>query len=408
MVIIMVNSDKFKSNNLTWIKNNMISTWSGYASEELCTSLETAISEIEQIKTQINTFDNALSILEKYKKNKVAIANYERLILFEEQNPSLATTETYLENGVNKTRTIYVVDNEKIKGLQTERDILFDDNKLLKTEIEGLLASIIGINSNDVSEISIPKGELSYEDALDLAAKLDVPVEYIIGLHLHEGYEIGDRLIPEGINPDVIHYAGPNGYPVINDMVKDLGDSYEANAPERDTYFIKSAQNFSAIGAGREYNIAGWPITFGEMEGRNVYWTWYGPIAQGFGGNPTPIQCTATELFPCDDGLYRDKDGYIVIAGSPYINQYYDGVHVNYDANGGMEYEDMFVYTPFGLARFYDNGEIKVPNGIECDFYRNDGYESNDIAKTEYGKRLRESAVKDYESLDLYWKDMIH
>ena len=414
----MVNSDKFKSNNLTWIKNNMVSTWSGYASDELCTSLGNAITEIEQIKTQINTFDKALSILEKYKKNKIAIANYERLILFEEKNPSLQTTETYIENGFSKTRTVYVVDNNKIKKLQGFRDDLVDENKLLKTEIEGLLASITGVDSNDVSEISIPKGELSYEDALELANILCVPVDYIIGLHLHEGYQLGDRLIPEGINPDVIHYAGPNGYPILIDGIKYIGDNYTADAKERGTYFIKTKDKFSVVGAGREYDIKGWPITFGELDinynynGKvgDVYWTWYGPKSQAniLNEEDGSIRCTP-DFYPCDDGFYRDKDGYIVLAGNPYINQFDEITgEIDFSKNGGLEYEEVFIVTPFGLGRFYDNTAQTVPNGISADLYRNDGHESNTVAQTEAGKRLRETAVADYESLDLYWNDMIH
>lgn len=266
------------------------------------------------------------------------------------------------------------------------------------------------LNNSFSIDFNIPENELSYDDAVALAEKLQVPVEYIISLHLHEGYEIGDRLIPKGITPDVIHYAGENGFPVLIDGIKKNGDSYKADAPERNTYFNKNAENFSVVNGGSEYNIQGWPITFGETEGKDIYWTYYGPISQGkvLNQDAAPIQCTDTDLFPCDDGHYRDKDGYIVIAGTPYVNQFYDGVHVDYEANGGLDYEDTFVVTPFGLGRFYDHTAIKVQGGIESDFYINDGYESNNIAQTKYGKRLRESAVERYESLNLYWNDMIH
>lgn len=408
----MIDSDKFVTNNMVSITNDMSSVWKGYASSELSLSFETALNEMTTVKQQIVSFDSALALLETYKEKERAIKDYEEKISYEETHPSLESTEEYTENGQTKTVTVYVVNQELIDSYRASIAILEQEKLDIKTQILDIFTSITGIEASDSSaaDFSIPADELSYEDALELANKFGVPVEYVIGLHLHADYEIGDRLIPEGINPDIIHYAGPNGYPILIDGVEDFGDYYRADAPERGTYFIKTAENNSAVGGGREYNIGGCPITYGEFEGNNTYWTYYGPICQGdvLGMDAAPIQCTSTDLYPCDDGLYRDKDGYIVLAGTPYINQFYDGQKVNFEANGGLEYEEAFVVTPFGLGRFYDHAACKVPDGIYVDFYMNDGYESNNVAQTEAGRKLRENAVSGYESSNLYWQDMIH
>ena len=383
-------------------------TWKGNAATSFKNGINTNVQSIETVQNAVTQFNQVLDIVQKYTQNQEIIEVLETFIENERANPSKIEVHTYTVNGVEHTEYIKVVDEAKIAAWQSRINKLQEENIELKEKANLICASIGTNNTVTGNTTQIQKGELSYADAQALAKKLQVPTEYITSLHLHEGYKIGDRLIPDNITPDVIHYAGEHGYPIIIDGIADKGDIYTADAPERNTTFIKTAEKFSVVGGGREYNIQGWPITFNETDGRNVYWTWYGPIAQGFGGPPAPIQCTATDLYPCDDGHYRDKDGYIVIAGSPYKNQFYDGVHVDFSKNGGMDYEDMFVVTPLGLGRFYDNGAIQVENGIESDFYRNDGYESNTIAKSEYGRRLRESAVEGYESLNLYWNQMIH
>lgn len=409
----MINSDKFVVDNLTSTKSSMEAVWKGYASSELGSSLGQAIDEMSKVKEQIVSFDSALALLDIYKEKDALIRDYQTKIDQEQTYPSLTSTEEYVENGVKKTRTIFVVNQSLIDSYNASIATLEQDKVGIKSQILDILSSITGIDMGEssTSQFTIPENELSYEDALVLADKLGVPVEYIVSLHLHADYQIGDRLIPEGINPDIIHYAGPNGYPILIGGIEDLGDSYRADAEERNTWFMKYASQYSAVGGGREYNIGGWPITYGEFEGNETYWTYYGPICQGdvLGVDAAPIQCTSTDLYPCDDGLYRDKDGYIVLAGNPYKNQFFiDGKTVNYEANGGLEYEDTFVVTPFGLGRYYDNAACQVPNGNYIDFYMNDGYESNNVAQTEAGRKLRESAVEGYESSGLYWQDMIH
>lgn len=377
---------------------NFSSVWSGSASESATASLNKVISDLKEVESQIKTFETILAGVEELKTKKLKIDALES---------EIASINIYRYNSETGQQEVDPDKELLKKTLESERDRIIQEYNELKEQLISSVNSITGAQAvQGSSGVQTRSGEISYEDAKKVADKLQVPVEYILSLHLHEGYQLGDKIVQDGITPDMIHYAGEHGYPIVIDGINNSGTEYYAEG--RGCKLYKSDATFTIPKGGQEYNITGQPITYSEMEGRNVYWTWYGPICQGFGGPPAPVQCTQSLLYPCDDGLYRDKDGYIVIAGSPYKNQFYDGVHVNYDAHGGLPEEDLYILTPFGIGKLYDNGGILVQNGIECDFYRNDGYESNNIAQTEYGRRLRSSAVEGYESLNLYWNQMIH
>ena len=53
----MINSEKFIADNLISTKSDMESVWKGYASSELCLSLDEAITEVTKVKQQIESFD---------------------------------------------------------------------------------------------------------------------------------------------------------------------------------------------------------------------------------------------------------------------------------------------------------------------------------------------------------------
>lgn len=393
-----MSKNEFFVDDLETQKNRLDSTWKGPAASFTSSIFANLLGKLKKAKENLEVFSSVLFDVEELRKKKLEIARLEK---------EINSINIYKVNVITKETEI---DHDKLlqkERLEELREKCINEYNILKEGIVAKINSLVGGNhTNHSGNMASLAGEISYDDAQVIAKKLQVPVDYVLSLHLHEGYKLGDKMIRDGITPDMIHYAGEHGFPVLIDGIQDRGSEYWAVG--RGVNLYKSSSSFTTVAPGREYDITGQPITFEEMEGRNVYWTWYGPIVQGFGGVPTPIQCTASSLYPCDDGLYRDGDGYIVIAGSPYKNQYYDGVHVNYDAHGGLAEEDLYVLTPFGIGKFYDNGAAQIQNGIESDIYRNDGYESNNIASTKYGKRLRASAVEKYESLNLYWRDLVH
>ena len=141
-----VSSGGSKFNNINYnlknIKGELSNSWIGRSSASFVNSLEEIISDIDDIYISINTFDLALKKLEKYKENKTQIISLERRIIYEEGHPSLAYTEKYIEDGIEKTRTKYTVDVNLIRELDVSRLEYVKENSNLKIDIISLLASI--------------------------------------------------------------------------------------------------------------------------------------------------------------------------------------------------------------------------------------------------------------------------
>lgn len=152
------------SSNLNSLKQQINGVWSGDAATTFDSAYSEIISSIDQLTTQINIFNSALAKLETYKSNKVAIANLEQLISNELANPSLPSTESYVENGVTKSRTIYVVNQSLISAWQTQISLLTEENNALRNEINALLSNIVPINSS-VDAVNYTVNDLAYTNA---------------------------------------------------------------------------------------------------------------------------------------------------------------------------------------------------------------------------------------------------
>lgn len=141
-----VDSETFTSSNINSIKSDMEAIWNGSASDALCISFSEAITAIDDIKSEIGTFDSALALLESYKENDRLILNNINAIEQEETYPSLKSTQTYMEDGVEKTRIIYKVNQSIIATCTQTINTLRTENAELRTEIEGLLSTIVSVN----------------------------------------------------------------------------------------------------------------------------------------------------------------------------------------------------------------------------------------------------------------------
>mgnify|MGYP003288732933 CR=1 FL=1 len=160
----MIDSNKFVIGNIQTIKNDMETTWSGYASDELCTSLGTTIKAIAKVKLQLNNFDRALSLLEKYKEKKAEIDVYKGAIEDERANPSLLSTEEYLENGKKKIVTIFVVNQKLIDEYNGKIIILKQEKDEIKIKIEGILESFAPVNLQPKNNHDIAHRGNKFED----------------------------------------------------------------------------------------------------------------------------------------------------------------------------------------------------------------------------------------------------
>lgn len=139
-------TEKFTSINMTSIKGDMESIWSGSASSTLCTSLDEAIAAVNDVKSSLENFDNALVLLEKYKDNESKIINYNNAIEQEQTYPTLRSSERYIEDGVEKFNIVYKVNQSLIDSCLTSINTLESENLELKTEIESILATILPVN----------------------------------------------------------------------------------------------------------------------------------------------------------------------------------------------------------------------------------------------------------------------
>lgn len=128
------------------IKASIKDIWSGSAASSFDSSFDGVISAIDKIYDSLNTFNNILANLATYKENKKQIEELERQISQELQNPSLKTTETYVENDVTKTVVKYVVDQALIARLQSQIDLLTAENEQLKQGITDSCNTIVSLN----------------------------------------------------------------------------------------------------------------------------------------------------------------------------------------------------------------------------------------------------------------------
>lgn len=137
--------------------------WSGSAHKNLTGALETVLANADKQQTNLETFEQAMTKLQKYKENKIKIdelnAAISKIVIPSDDEEAAAAAAA------------------QKAALEAERDKLVTENKALKSEIEALLATITAITS----EIEVIKFDLSnykdymeyIEDLAELKAKYD-------------------------------------------------------------------------------------------------------------------------------------------------------------------------------------------------------------------------------------------
>ena len=151
------------------------------------------------------------------------------------------------------------------------------------------------------------------------------------------------------ITPDMLHYASRNGLPLIRENISEYNlQLYGTNPPTE---------------AGEEYNFYKMGVVRGDEKtsqySSELYnstgsyqrkYTWY-PDSMAYHYN-------SKNWYICDDGIYRDADGYIICA---------DQNNLGYNANGSQRFvkqiidsgDALIVDTPFGPGKVYDKCGIK-------------------------------------------------
>lgn len=252
--------------------------------------------------------------------------------------------------------------SEPVSEEQTESRNLMEEPSEYRNLLEDTNEGMVDSSRNLLEGYS---DTLSYERASEIAEAWNLTPEEVMGYNLPADYQLGDSLLPEGVLPSQVKYASENGNPILYDGFPQL-DKHTVTGHNGKAY------NKAAYGAGDEINFARMGF-FGPEEFNGDYFTWYGPVC-----NQSAIHNTQQRFYTCDDGFYRDGDGYIVCACDKF-NNYVGGRRVD---NGGLSEADRIVPTPFGLARMYDNcGLPSISSRKYCDdhidLYRNDGYEGH-------------------------------
>lgn len=149
--------------------------------------------------------------------------------------------------------------------------------------------------------------------------------------------------------PDMLHYAGRNGYPLIREDIDTYNLEFKGdNKPTKvgDEYNLYRYGMVIGTETKNNYNNTSYKKSNGEivnLTSRRTY-SWYCDY-QG-----TPIY--KNNVYNCDDGIYRDADGYVVCA---------DKYNMGYNEDGSRRVvgqitseNAVIVDTPYGLGKVYD------------------------------------------------------
>jgi flagellar basal body rod protein FlgC len=132
---------------LSVIKSNINNIWSSTTADNFDEVYAASLSAIDKIYEQIDTYNQAMTKLQKYNENKAKIKELKELIANEQANPSKAVSSSYTDSqGKVHTVTEYVVDTAKVNAWQAQINALELDNLTLKNEIIDLSVTIIPNN----------------------------------------------------------------------------------------------------------------------------------------------------------------------------------------------------------------------------------------------------------------------
>ena len=154
------------------------------------------------------------------------------------------------------------------------------------------------------------------------------------------------------ITPNLLHYAGSHGYPLIRENIDD--------------YNLKFNGTDQPVQVGDEYDYYTWGVASGDE--KSSYYSIQlhnetGSYERNYSYYPDSqaYHYRSDEWYICDDGFYRDADGYIICA---------DRYNMGYNEDGSRRWggqitseNAVIVDTPFGPGKVYDwceEGNIDV------------------------------------------------
>ena len=184
--------------SLNSLKTEISGIWTGNASNSYSSQYDNVLNLLKEVINQIELFNTALDKLEIYKANKLKIEELENQIVIEKTNPSKKTKETVKTLGVSHSRTVYIIDQDKINDLQIEINKLLEMNQTLRNEINAIISSITGVTQGDINDLgSIIVTDI---DGNDITEKLNQSISAINNLLPKNNTDISHRgYTPGGI-----------------------------------------------------------------------------------------------------------------------------------------------------------------------------------------------------------------
>lgn len=147
------------------------------------------------------------------------------------------------------------------------------------------------------------------------------------------------------ITPKDLHYASRNGNPLIRENIQE--------------YNLQFAVQQTPTEIGQEYDFCRWGLVNGDEKTSDYSKQLYeetGSYQRVYSYYPDDSEhrhMFIDQFYLCDDGIYRDKDGYIICA---------DKYNLGYNEDGTSHWvgqinseNAVIVDTPFGFGKVYDS-----------------------------------------------------
>mgnify|MGYP004510291669 CR=1 FL=1 len=334
-----------------------------------CPSFDTFKSELkgkydeynthcEIISTKLAECSNELEKIDNLIGNDVTnqLTNQNIFELGTDNISNVNTTNTYStsdEYTINNLSNISINTSSLVNLSDTER------NQLLSTLSASLTTAVYNIeNGNNAYESNTDNGLVNelvseYIQSISTVDSNGATVYNANDLTKNDFYNQVVKKYGQAANvtitPDMLHYAGRNGLPLIRENVTDYNlELYGMNAPTE---------------KGQEYDFYTMGVVRGDektSQYSNELYNSTGSYQRKYTYYPDSMayHYNSKNWYICDDGIYRDADGYIICA---------DQNNLGYNANGSQRFvkqiidsgDALIVDTPFGPGKVYDKCGIK-------------------------------------------------
>ncbi len=335
MATVNVNTDELttKGNNITNANVNVKEKYNDIISSSInnCESYDNFKSKIE---SQYTTYtDHYEKISERIIKCANALEDIESQIAnsaFETASSENTETSSSITITTNIDELVNLDENERTKLLEE-----------LSTSLTETVSNIEAGNNTYKSNSNYELvNELINEFTQNTTSNSTEVNDLIKNDFYNEVVKKYGELTNTKITPDMLHYASRNGLPLIRENISEYNLTFRGtNQPTE---------------VGQEYDLYTMGILYGDEKASDYSSQNYDKTRKySYYPDGKAYHKNTSNWYACDDGIYRDADGYIVCA---------DRYNMGYNADGTARNVDqiiksntpIIVDTPFGKGKVYD------------------------------------------------------